>query len=121
MALFFCLDCFYIDTMNIFEENENLLDRLEVAEDQLESIRIEGTDSVDEKSKKELALEIKTCVSTLVDNVNRSGSDAEALGGAIVLMDLIEVFKRYTGVLKIDGMGGQIEALEKMYEASVNE
>ena len=52
--------------MNIFEENENLLDRLEVAEDQLESIRIEGTDSVDEKSKKELALEIKTCVSTLV-------------------------------------------------------
>ena len=120
MALFFCPVCLYIDIMDIFEENENLLDRLESAEDTLESIRIGGVDSADEQAKKELALEIKTCVADLVDNVRSSGSDAEVLGGAVVLMDLIEVFKRYNGIFEIEGMGGQIEALEKMYEDSVN-
>ncbi|MBN2288939.1 MAG: hypothetical protein JXQ83_06360 [Candidatus Glassbacteria bacterium] len=102
--------------MTIFEENESLLDTLEGAEAKVEKIKIDGVDSVDEQARNKLALEIKTVVSRLVANVAAGDGDAEALGGALVLMDLIEVFKRYLGIFDIPGMDEQIASLEKMWE-----
>ena len=104
--------------MSLFEENESLLDTLEEAEARVEKIKIDGVDSVDDETRKQLALEIKTVVSRLVDNVAASSDDVEALGGALVLVDLIEVLKRYTGVFDIDGIAEQLANLEKMWEDS---
>jgi len=104
--------------MSLFEENESLLETLEEAEARVEKIKIDGVDSVDDETRKQLALEIKTVVSRLVDNVAASSDDVEALGGALVLVDLIEVLKRYTGVFDIDGIAEQLANLEKMWEDS---
>lgn len=104
--------------MSLFEENESLLDTLEEAEARVEKIKIDGVDSVDDETRKQLALEIKTIVSRLVDNVAASSDDVEALGGALVLVDLIEVLKRYTEVFDIDGIAEQLANLEKMWEDS---
>jgi len=104
--------------MSLFEENESLLDTLEEAEARVEKIKIDGVDSVDDETRKQLALEIKTIVSRLVDNVAASSDDVEALGGALVLVDLIEVLKRYTGVFDIDGIAEQLANLEKMWKDS---
>ena len=104
--------------MSLFEENESLLDTLEEAEARVEKIKIDGMDSVDDETRKQLALEIKTIVSRLVDNVAASSDDVEALGGALVLVDLIEVLKRYTEVFDIDGIAEQLANLEKMWEDS---
>jgi len=104
--------------MSLFEENESLLDTLEEAEARVEKIKIDGVDSVDDETRKQLALEIKTIVSRLVVNVAASSDDVEALGGALVLVDLIEVLKRYTEVFDIDGIAEQLANLEKMWEDS---
>jgi hypothetical protein len=104
--------------MSIFEENESLLDSLEEAEAKVEKIQIDGVASVDEQTRKQLALEIKTIVSRLVDNVVACSDDVEALGGALVLMDLIEVLKRYADIFNISGITDQISILEKMWEDS---
>ena len=104
--------------MSLFEENESLLDTLEEAEARVEKIKIDGVDSVDDETRKQLALEIKTVVSRLVDNVAASSDDVEALGGALVLVDLMEGLKRYTGVFDIDGIAEQLANLEKMWEDS---
>ena len=104
--------------MSLFEENESLLDTLEEAEARVEKIKIDGVDSVDDETRKQLALEIKTIVSRLVDNVAASSDDVEAIGGALVLVDLIEVLKRYTEVFDIDGIAEQLANLEKMWEDS---
>ena len=104
--------------MSLFEENESLLDTLEEAEARVEKIKIDGMDSVDDETRKQLALEIKTIVSRLVVNVAASSDDVEALGGALVLVDLIEVLKRYTEVFDIDGIAEQLANLEKMWEDS---
>ena len=89
--------------MSFFEENESL---------------IESADSADNETRKQLALEIKTVVSRLVNNVSASSGGVEALGGALVLMDLIEVLKRYDGVFDIDGVAELIDSLEKMWKES---
>ena len=104
--------------MSIFEENESLLEKLEEAEARVEKIQIDGVDSVDEQTREQLALEIKTIVSRLVANVVACSDDADALGGALVLMDLIEVFKRYADIFNIAGIKDQISVLEKMWEDS---
>ena len=104
--------------MSFFEENESLLDTLEEAESRVEKIKTESADSADSETRKQLALEIKTVVSRLVNNVSASSVDVEALGGALVLMDLIEVLKRYDGVFDIDGVAELIDSLEKMWKES---
>lgn len=104
--------------MSFFEENESLLDTLEEAEPRVEKIKTESADSADSETRKQLALEIKTVVSRLVNNVSASSGDVEALGGALVLMDLIEVLKRYKGVFDIDGAAEQVGSLEKMLKES---
>jgi ABC-type transporter Mla MlaB component len=104
--------------MSLFEENESLLDTLEEAEARVEKIKIDGVDSVDDETRKQLALEIKTIIRRLVDNVAASSDDVEALGGALVLVDLMEVLKRYTEVFDIDGIAEQLANLEKMWEDS---
>ena len=104
--------------MSLFEDNESLLDTLEEAEAKVEKIQIDGVDSADEEARKQLALEIKTIVSRLVNNVVASSGDVQALGGALVLMDLIEVLKRYAKVFDISGIEEQIDSLEKMWKES---
>ena len=104
--------------MSFFEENESLLDTLEETESRVEKIKIDGGDSADSETKKQLALEIKTIVGRLVGNVAASSGDVEALGGALVLMDLMEVLKRYHGVFDVDGMDEQLGSLEKMWKES---
>jgi ABC-type transporter Mla MlaB component len=104
--------------MSLFEENESLLDTLEEAEARVEKIKIDGVDSVDDEIRKQLALEIKTIIRRLVDNVAASSDDVEALGGALVLVDLMEVLKRYTEVFDISGIAEQLANLEKMWEDS---
>ena len=68
--------------MSLFEKNRSLLETLEEAEARVEKIKIEGMDAVDDETRKQLALEIKTIVSRLVDNVAASSDDVEALGGS---------------------------------------
>lgn len=104
--------------MSFFEENESLLETLEEAEARVEKIKIEGVDSVDKETRKQLALEVKTIVGRLVDNVAASSDDVEALGGALVLVDLMEILKRYAGVFDINGIAEQLANLEKMWEDS---
>ncbi len=104
--------------MSFFEENESLLDTLEAAESRVEKIKIGSADPADSRTRKQLALEVKTVVSRLVNNISASSGDVEALGGALVLMDLMEVLKRYDGVFDIDGLTEQIGILEKMWKES---
>jgi len=104
--------------MSLFEENESLFKTLEEAEAKVEKIQINGADSAGEETRKQLALEIKTIVSRLVHNVAASSGDVQALGGALVLMDLIEVLKRYAEVFDISGIEEQIDSLEKMWKES---
>jgi len=102
--------------MSIFEENEEILEKLEQAEARVEKIRIEGSGSADPEEKKQLALEIKSCVSRLVENIEAGAGDVQALGGALVLVDLLEVLKRYNGVFGIPRLDRQIQELETMWE-----
>ena len=104
--------------MSVFEENDSLLETLEEAEAKIEKIQIEGVDTVDDSTKKQLALEIKTVVCRLVDNIAASDGDADYLGGALVLMDLIEVLKRYQDIFDIPGLPEQLGNLEQMWQES---
>jgi hypothetical protein len=104
--------------MYLFEENENLLEMIEEAEARVEKIKIDGLDSVSQEEKNLLAREIKTYVSRLVDNIEASNEDVQALGGALVLVDLLEVLKRYKKIFQIPKLEKELENLEKMWENS---
>lgn len=102
--------------MTLIEENDSLLDSLEQAEAEVEKIKVEGGDSADEESKRQVALDIKIALSGLVDNIKACGGDVEALGGALVLTDLVEALSRYNGVFEVPGLAEQLALLEKMIE-----
>ncbi len=104
--------------MSLFEENENLLEMIEEAETRVEKIKIDGLDSASQEEKNLLAREIKTYVSRLVDNIETSNEDVQALGGALVLVDLLEVLKRYKKIFQIPKLEKELENLEKMWENS---
>jgi hypothetical protein len=102
--------------VSIFELNEALLEELEQAESLVEKARIEGVSAgVD---RVQVAAQIKTCVAALAENVRTAGGDIQALGGALVVPDLIEVLGRYSGVFDLDGLDSLIEELEKMWNAA---
>ncbi len=104
--------------MSLYAENDSLLDKLENKEGEIEQIKLDGVESADEGTKKRLALEVKTIVSRLVANIADSGGDANALGGALVLADLIEVLKRYREIFDIPGLAEQLDSLEQMWQES---
>ena len=99
--------------MLLFEEIEQILDELDQAESRLEKIRIDGVESVDAGQCRELALEIKKLVVRVVNNVEACGGAAEKLGGALVLMDLTEVLRRYGEIFEVEGLDASLKKLEK--------
>ncbi|MCE5272308.1 hypothetical protein LLH00_13600 [bacterium] len=102
--------------MSIFEQNEALLEELEQAESLVEKARIQGVAAgVD---RLQVASRIKTCVAALAENIRAAGGDIQALGGALVVPDLIEVLGRYSGVFDIEGLDSLIEELERMWNAA---
>ena len=104
--------------MSLFEENENILTQIEEAEARLEKIKIDGVATATNEEKKEVATEIKRYVIRLVKNIEVSNKDVQALGGALVVADLIEVLKRYGEVFQIPNLAQSLETLEKMWENS---
>ncbi len=104
--------------MSLFEENENLLEMIEEAETRVEKIKIDGPESSSQEGKNLLAREIKTYISKLVDNIATSNGDVQALGGALVLVDLLEVLKRYKEIFQIPKLEKELGNLEKMWENS---
>lgn len=106
--------------MSIFERNEELLEKLEETESRVEKIRIEGKDSADPGEKERLAAEIKSCLVQLVRNVETCRGDVAKLGGALVLPDLLDVFRRYGGIFEIEGLDNQVKNLERMWETAAD-
>ena len=104
--------------MSLFEENENILTQIEETEAKLEKIKIEGLDTATDEEKEEIAKQIKRCVKQLIDNIEASGGDVQALGGALVVPDLLEVLKKYAEVFQIPNLSQGLERLEKMWEDS---
>lgn len=104
--------------MSLFEENENLLTRIEEAEARVEKIKIDGVATAKNEEKKEVATEIKRCVTRLIKNIEASNGDPQALGGALVVADLLEVLKRYGKVFQIPNLAQGLETLKKMWENS---
>ncbi|HUU26822.1 MAG TPA: hypothetical protein VM123_03345 [archaeon] len=104
--------------MSLFEENENLLEMIEDAEAKVEKIKITGVDSAAQEEKTRLAVELKTFVSRLVDNIAASKGDVQALGGALVLVDLLEVLKRYKDIFNMPKLDKELDNLEQMWESS---
>lgn len=104
--------------MSLFEENEEILDELEGVEHRLEKVKLEGADSATPEEKEAIAVEIKRCVARLAANVEASRGDVQALGGALVLMDLLEVLKRYREVFRIPKLDQRLASLEEMWEKS---
>jgi len=104
--------------MSLFEENENILTRIEETEARLEKIKIEGLTTAAKEEKEEIAREIKRCVKQLVDNIEASDGDVQALGGALVVPDLIGVLRRYEEVFQIPNLSQGLDTLEKMWENS---
>lgn len=104
--------------MTLFEETEKLFEVIEEEEAKLEKIKIEGSETADIQAKKEVALALKKAVSALVNNVAASGGDMEEMGGALVMMDLLEILKRYQDIFDIPQLPEQLSNLEKMWEAS---
>jgi hypothetical protein len=104
--------------MSLFEENENLLEMIEEAETRVEKIKIDGPESSSQEGKNLLARDIKTYISRLVDNIAASNGDVQALGGALVLVDLLEVLKRYKKIFQMPKLEKELENLEKMWESS---
>lgn len=102
--------------MSIFEQNEELLEKLEQAEALVERARIDGEAS--EVNRAEVAAEIKSCVVRLTENIRAAGDDIQKLGGALVVPDLIDVLRRYSRVYDIEGLDGIIEKLEKLWAAA---
>ena len=103
---------------SLFEENEQILDELEQAENQLEKIRIDGPESADAAEKSELAAALKSLVTRLAENIAASGGKVEQLGGAVVLADLNDVLERYNGVFDIPGIDERIAEVQRMIEES---
>ena len=102
--------------MSIFDHNEEMLEKLEAAESRVEKIRIEGVGTADSAEKARLAAEIKSLVSQLARNVEKCKGDVQKLGGALVLPDLLDVFKRYGQIFEIENLENQIRSLERMWE-----
>jgi len=104
--------------MSLFEENENILTQIEEVEARLEKIKIDGVATVTNEEKKEVATQIKRCVTRLIENIEASNGDVQALGGVLVVADLLEVLKRYGEVFQIPNLVQALETLEKMWENS---
>ncbi|OGF98508.1 MAG: hypothetical protein A2Z86_05620 [Candidatus Glassbacteria bacterium GWA2_58_10] len=104
--------------MSLFEENEEILEELEGVEHRLEKVKLEGADSAPPEEKEAIALEIKRCITRLAANVEASQGDVQALGGAVVLADLLEVLKRYSDIFRIPQLDLQLASLEEMWEKS---
>lgn len=102
--------------MSIFEQNEELLEKLEQAEALVERARIDGESA--EVNRAEVAAGIKSCIVQLAENINSAGDDIQKLGGALVVPDLIDVLQRYNEVFEIEGLDGIIEKLEKLWAAA---
>ena len=104
------------EPVSIFDHNEEMLEKLEAAESRVEKIRIEGVGTADSAEKARLAAEIKSLVSQLARNVEKCKGDVQKLGGALVLPDLLDVFKRYGQIFEIENLENQIRSLERMWE-----
>lgn len=104
--------------MSLFEENENIFTQIEEAEARLEKIKITGVTSATNEEKKEVAAEIKGCVTRLIKNIEASNGDVQALGGGLVVADLLEVLKRYGEIFRVPNLTQSLETLEKMWENS---
>ena len=100
--------------MELFEESDQILDELEQAESRVEKIKIDGVENAGLEERRELALEIKTLLKRVMNNVEACGGNAEKLGGALVLMDLAEVLKRYREIFDLPGLADILQKLEKM-------
>ena len=104
------------EPVSIFDHNEEMLEKLEAAESRVEKIRIEGVGTADSAEKARLAAEIKSLVSQLARNVEKCKGDVQKLGGALVLPDLLDVFKRYGQIFEIENLENQIRSLERVWE-----
>jgi len=104
--------------MSLFEENENILTRIEEMEARLEKIKIDGVEKATNEEKKEVAAQIKHCLTQLITNIEASNEDVQALGGALIIVDLLEVLKRYKEVFQIPDLAQALETLEKMWKVS---
>lgn len=104
--------------MSLFEENENVFTQIEEAEARLEKIKIEGLSSATDEEKKELAREIKNFIQQLTKNIEASDGDVQALGGALVIADLLDVLNKYKDIFRIPNLSRDLERLEKMWENS---
>lgn len=100
--------------MELFKDCEQILDELEQAESRVEKIRIEGVENTGLEERKALALTIKKLLKRVIINVEACGGKAEKLGGALVLMDLAEVLRRYGDIFDLPGLEETMQKLEKM-------
>ena len=89
---------------------------LELAENRLEKIRIDGPGSVDSGEKSALAAEIKSLVARLALNIEKCDSNVEQLGGAVVLADLADVLERYAAVFEIPGLEQRLKEVSAMIQ-----
>ncbi len=104
--------------MSLFEENEELLEQLELVEARVEELRVRGGGSAPAEEKRALALELKRLLARLAGNVAAAGGDVQQLGGALVLVDLLEVLGRYREVFDLPGLEQRLTELQRMWEDS---